>query len=170
MKCSAAVSVLALAVAAVAIPMEQGNAQFKRGLEHPGYGDEMHSKSKRNDGGNYDTSYSPQYKRDDDGEGYESGFGKQYKRNQYGSPFSREGVNDNLNGNSRDNIGNSRDNVGNRGDNCSAHSRKQVCCDGGLGCLVQVLGDRCGTNAYCCDTSSGPGTAVDLKLLSCLKL
>ncbi|KAF4582758.1 hydrophobin 3 precursor [Ophiocordyceps camponoti-floridani] len=114
MKCSAAVSVLALAVAAVAIPMEKGygyagDNQYKRGLEHPGFGDEKHVKSKRNE-------------------------------------------------------------QGNRGDDCSAHSRKQVCCDGGLGCLVQVLGDRCGANAYCCNTSSGPGTAVDLRLLSCLKL
>lgn len=37
---------------------------------------------------------------------------------------------------------------------CSATGNKQVCCDGPGACLVQVIGDSCNADAYCCKTDA----------------
>ncbi|KAJ4251841.1 hypothetical protein NW762_011138 [Fusarium torreyae] len=53
---------------------------------------------------------------------------------------------------------------------CSANNQ-QVCCTGGLNCLVQVLGSSCkGGNAYCCDTGISAGGLVNVALLNCLNI
>ncbi|PFH62157.1 hypothetical protein XA68_14826 [Ophiocordyceps unilateralis] len=184
MKCSAALSVLALAIAVTAAPMEEnhygnGNGHVNRGYEVQG--SQYHKRELQGQDGDSGIS-----KRGVENKAYEQGYRKQYKRavqgkqtgygQNYGAPYNAgdyepsRNFNGNLNGNSRDNIGNNRDVVGNKGDTCSARGKQQVCCNGGLGCLVQLLGDHCSTSAYCCDTSSGPGTAVNLNLLNCLKL
>ncbi|KAJ4253471.1 hypothetical protein NW762_010629 [Fusarium torreyae] len=51
---------------------------------------------------------------------------------------------------------------------CSANN-KQVCCNG-LSCLVQVLGNTCSGDAYCCKTDAPAGTLVNVALLNCVKL
>ncbi|KAF9931413.1 hypothetical protein FBU30_010249 [Linnemannia zychae] len=53
---------------------------------------------------------------------------------------------------------------------CNASGQKQVCCDGLLNCLVQVLGDNCSTQAYCCTTNAAVGGIISLNALKCLKL
>ncbi|RCI10887.1 hypothetical protein L249_5203 [Ophiocordyceps polyrhachis-furcata BCC 54312] len=151
---------------------------YERGLENyygPGYGygpgnghgrPREYKRAVQDKQAGYDRHWAPYHGRDYDGDyiGHE----------RYDPTGDYE---DNFNGNSRDTIGNSRDVVGNRGDTngnrgdvCSAKSQQQVCCNGGLSCLVQLLGAPCETTAYCCDTHSGPGTAVNLNLLNCLKL
>ncbi|KAM0544648.1 hypothetical protein ACHAPJ_011709 [Fusarium lateritium] len=53
---------------------------------------------------------------------------------------------------------------------CSANNQ-QVCCTGGLNCLVQVLGSSCkGGNAYCCETGASTGGLVNIALLNCLNV
>ncbi|CAJ0540936.1 Ff.00g077990.m01.CDS01 [Fusarium sp. VM40] len=52
---------------------------------------------------------------------------------------------------------------------CSSKT-KQVCCNGLLNCVVQVLGGSCGGNSYCCKTSAPAGALVNVALLNCVKL
>ncbi|KAK7991243.1 hypothetical protein PG988_000037 [Apiospora saccharicola] len=53
---------------------------------------------------------------------------------------------------------------------CNADT-KQVCCNGLLNCVVQVLGSTCSNNgAYCCDTSAGTGSLINIQALNCVKL
>ncbi|KAK8115723.1 hypothetical protein PG984_012225 [Apiospora sp. TS-2023a] len=53
---------------------------------------------------------------------------------------------------------------------CNADT-KQVCCDGILGCVVQLLGSTCSNNgAYCCKTSAGTGSIINIQALNCVKL
>ncbi|KAI0008463.1 hypothetical protein F4779DRAFT_618567 [Xylariaceae sp. FL0662B] len=54
---------------------------------------------------------------------------------------------------------------------CSASSQAQVCCDTLLlNCLVQLIGETCTTNAYCCSTDEPAGTLINLSLLNCVQL
>ncbi|KAJ5819326.1 hypothetical protein N7474_004917 [Penicillium riverlandense] len=53
---------------------------------------------------------------------------------------------------------------------CSSSGNKQVCCDGVANCLVQVIGDTCSANAYCCKTDAESGNGINLDLLNCVKL
>ncbi|KAF9920042.1 hypothetical protein FBU30_010222 [Linnemannia zychae] len=53
---------------------------------------------------------------------------------------------------------------------CNASGQKQVCCDGLLSCLVQVLGDNCSTQAYCCTTNAAVGGIISINALNCVKL
>lgn len=39
------------------------------------------------------------------------------------------------------------------GKTCSTNN-KQVCCNGLLNCVVQVLGQNCDSSAYCCKTDA----------------
>ncbi|RDA91341.1 hypothetical protein CP533_0014 [Ophiocordyceps camponoti-saundersi (nom. inval.)] len=200
MKCYAALSVLALAFAATAAPVQDNHYDDRfenRGFETKGF-ESRGYEARGYDNGYYGRGRDYDHRGYGYGPGYGYGSGRQYKRAVQGqqqtgygrdwAPYNRGGgydgdydasrsYEDNLNGNSRDNIGNSRDIVGNRGntngntgDVCSAKTHQQVCCDGGLGCLVQLLGETCKNTAYCCNTSAGPGTAVNLALLNCLKI
>ncbi|RDA82472.1 hypothetical protein CP532_0421 [Ophiocordyceps camponoti-leonardi (nom. inval.)] len=218
MKCSAALSVLALAIAATAAPLDD-NRNFggyddrieNKGFEAKGYESKSYEakgyEAKGYDARAYDNGYHGRGRDYERGlEGYHGpgygygpdygyGKGRAYKRavqdkqagyDRHWAPYHGRDYDDynrhdrydptgdyedNFNGNSRDTIvGNRGDTNGNRGDNCSAKSQQQVCCNGGLSCLVQVHGQACETNAYCCDTHSAPGTAVNLNLLNCLSL
>ncbi|PHH81476.1 hypothetical protein CDD83_3573 [Cordyceps sp. RAO-2017] len=53
---------------------------------------------------------------------------------------------------------------------CSASGYKQVCCNGLLNCVVQVLGSNCGNSAYCCKTDASTGGLVNIALLNCVSL
>lgn len=37
---------------------------------------------------------------------------------------------------------------------CNANAENQVCCNGILSCLVQVIGAGCETEAFCCETDA----------------
>ncbi|KAK6854154.1 hypothetical protein PG995_009247 [Apiospora arundinis] len=52
---------------------------------------------------------------------------------------------------------------------CSGDT-KQVCCNGLLNCVVQVLGSQCSGGVYCCNTSSGTGSIINIQALNCIKL
>ncbi|KAI0480618.1 hypothetical protein GGR56DRAFT_626857 [Xylariaceae sp. FL0804] len=56
---------------------------------------------------------------------------------------------------------------------CS-NSQKQVCCSGDnlldLSCLVQVIGETCTGGSYCCSTSAGTGSLVNIQALDCVNL
>ncbi|KAK8120850.1 hypothetical protein PG999_004970 [Apiospora kogelbergensis] len=52
---------------------------------------------------------------------------------------------------------------------CSGDT-KQVCCNGLLNCVVQILGSQCSGGVYCCDTSSGTGSLINIQALNCVKL
>ncbi|KAK8017410.1 hydrophobin [Apiospora rasikravindrae] len=54
---------------------------------------------------------------------------------------------------------------------CSGDT-KQVCCNSvsPLYCVVQVAGATCLGDTYCCNTSAGTGTLVNVKALNCLKI
>ncbi|KAI6767702.1 hypothetical protein HG530_005711 [Fusarium avenaceum] len=51
---------------------------------------------------------------------------------------------------------------------CSVQSQ-QVCCNGLLACVVQVLGN-CGGNSYCCETNAPAGALINVVALNCLKV
>ncbi|ORY63345.1 uncharacterized protein BCR38DRAFT_524923 [Pseudomassariella vexata] len=54
-----------------------------------------------------------------------------------------------------------------------AASNKQLCCNGILTCVVQILGDVCTTKKYNCKTSAPAGSTllnVNLQLLNCVSL
>ncbi|KAB5566637.1 hypothetical protein GE09DRAFT_1284396 [Coniochaeta sp. 2T2.1] len=55
------------------------------------------------------------------------------------------------------------------GGSCKSNT-KQVCCDGLLNCVVQVLGDTCSSGAYCCKTDAPKGALVNIALLNCATL
>ncbi|KAF4966700.1 hypothetical protein FSARC_5644 [Fusarium sarcochroum] len=60
----------------------------------------------------------------------------------------------------------------NPGDNtnvCSTNNQ-QVCCNGLLNCVVQVLGKTCDGSAYCCKTGAPTGALINVALLNCVKL
>ncbi|KAK8092547.1 hypothetical protein PG999_014746 [Apiospora kogelbergensis] len=46
----------------------------------------------------------------------------------------------------------------------------QVCCNGLLTCVVQVLGAYCGEGVYCCETDSGVGNFINIDALNCVQL
>ncbi|KAF4589123.1 hydrophobin 3 precursor [Ophiocordyceps camponoti-floridani] len=54
---------------------------------------------------------------------------------------------------------------------CNVSSQQQVCCNGLLGCVVQILGSSCANRAYCCD-SNGPSTGglININGLNCVNL
>ncbi|KAK7943588.1 uncharacterized protein PG986_012701 [Apiospora aurea] len=52
---------------------------------------------------------------------------------------------------------------------CSGNT-KQTCCNGLLNCVVQVLGSQCSGGVYCCNTSAGTGSIINIQALNCLKL
>ncbi|EQK99941.1 hypothetical protein G6O67_005173 [Ophiocordyceps sinensis] len=52
---------------------------------------------------------------------------------------------------------------------CAATSGKQVCCTG-LTCLVQILGNNCKNEAYCCHTGQSVGGLVNIVALNCVKI
>jgi len=54
-------------------------------------------------------------------------------------------------------------------DECSANSGKQACCNG-ASCLIQVIGDNCSNEAYCCNTDESFGGLINLNLENCAKL
>lgn len=43
---------------------------------------------------------------------------------------------------------------GGGGGDCNNNGGTQVCCNGVLDCLVQVVGDSCSNQAYCCQTDA----------------
>lgn len=45
-------------------------------------------------------------------------------------------------------------NGGGGGGDCNNNGGTQVCCNGVLDCLVQVVGDSCSNQAYCCQTDA----------------
>ncbi|CAM1511939.1 Fc.00g094520.m01.CDS01 [Cosmosporella sp. VM-42] len=49
-------------------------------------------------------------------------------------------------------------------------NQKQVCCNGILGCAVQVLGVGCSGGSYCCETEAPVGSLINLALLNCVSL
>ncbi|KJZ74344.1 hypothetical protein HIM_06350 [Hirsutella minnesotensis 3608] len=53
---------------------------------------------------------------------------------------------------------------------CSASHNKQACCNGAANCLIQVVGDNCKNEAYCCKTGHSVGLLVNVNALNCLKL
>ncbi|KJZ73893.1 hypothetical protein HIM_06786 [Hirsutella minnesotensis 3608] len=59
---------------------------------------------------------------------------------------------------------------GGRGGSCNASGERQVCCNGLLSCVVQLLGSNCNNEAYCCETGTATGGLINLNLLNCVKL
>lgn len=55
-------------------------------------------------------------------------------------------------------------------DSCSSSGNKQVCCDGQAGCLVQVIGDDCAADAYCCKTGTSAVILLPFLWHACRKL
>ncbi|KAJ3546283.1 hypothetical protein NM208_g1633 [Fusarium decemcellulare] len=53
---------------------------------------------------------------------------------------------------------------------CSSTGQKQVCCNGILACVVQVLGTQCSSDAYCCKTEAPVGTLISINALNCISL
>ncbi|KAJ4329268.1 hypothetical protein N0V84_000161 [Fusarium piperis] len=58
---------------------------------------------------------------------------------------------------------------GQTGGSCNA-STKQVCCNGLLNCAVQLVGQNCDGNAYCCKTDAPANALVNIALLNCVDL
>ncbi|KAI1760481.1 hypothetical protein GGR53DRAFT_79418 [Hypoxylon sp. FL1150] len=56
------------------------------------------------------------------------------------------------------------------GSTCSNSQQAQVCCLSTLNCLVQILSATCTGQAYCCDTSAGVGSLVNIQALDCVEL
>ncbi|KAK8069913.1 hypothetical protein PG994_006529 [Apiospora phragmitis] len=52
---------------------------------------------------------------------------------------------------------------------CSGNT-KQVCCNGALNCVVQVLGSQCSGGVYCCNTGSSTGSLISINALNCVKI
>ncbi|KAI5919136.1 hypothetical protein F4810DRAFT_688508 [Camillea tinctor] len=54
---------------------------------------------------------------------------------------------------------------------CS-NTQAQVCCSGllELNCLVQLIGNQCSGQAYCCDTSAAAGSLINIQALNCISL
>ncbi|GJN79811.1 hypothetical protein VFPFJ_10081 [Purpureocillium lilacinum] len=59
---------------------------------------------------------------------------------------------------------------GGGGGDCNNNGGTQVCCNGVLDCLVQVVGDSCSNQAYCCQTDAPAGTLLNVALLNCVQL
>ncbi|KAI4870583.1 hypothetical protein F4820DRAFT_218229 [Hypoxylon rubiginosum] len=56
---------------------------------------------------------------------------------------------------------------------CTNNQQEQVCCTSVLGvlsCLVQILGQTCTSQTYCCDTTAPTGTLVNIQALNCIKI
>ena len=60
---------------------------------------------------------------------------------------------------------------GGKGKTCSNSNAKQVCCNGLLSCVVQVLGSGCTSGgAYCCTTDAPVGALINIALLNCVDI
>ncbi|KAK3898430.1 hypothetical protein C8A05DRAFT_37973 [Staphylotrichum tortipilum] len=56
---------------------------------------------------------------------------------------------------------------------CTNNDQRPVCCNGLYGilsCSVNILGSPCEGSSYCCSTSAGHGTFINIQLLNCLKI
>ncbi|EXK76330.1 hypothetical protein FOQG_18926 [Fusarium oxysporum f. sp. raphani 54005] len=58
---------------------------------------------------------------------------------------------------------------GSSGGSCN-NNQQQVCCNGILGCTVNILGNNCGGNSLCCDTEAAHGTFINVQALNCVAL
>ncbi|KAI1395484.1 hydrophobin 3 precursor [Hypoxylon fuscum] len=59
---------------------------------------------------------------------------------------------------------------GDGGNSCNNSQQAQVCCNGLLNCLVQVIGSQCTGQAYCCSTTEPTGTLINISALNCVQL
>ncbi|PHH76750.1 hypothetical protein CDD80_1236 [Ophiocordyceps camponoti-rufipedis] len=53
---------------------------------------------------------------------------------------------------------------------CNLNTQQKVCCNGLLGCVVQLLGSSCADRAYCCETGAATGGLVNINGLNCVNL
>ncbi|KAI0131011.1 hypothetical protein F4814DRAFT_456946 [Daldinia grandis] len=54
---------------------------------------------------------------------------------------------------------------------CTNSQPNQVCCSNGLlGCLIPILGQTCGGQAYCCSDSAINNGVVTISALNCFQL
>ncbi|KAI2632139.1 hypothetical protein GGR54DRAFT_634907 [Hypoxylon sp. NC1633] len=53
---------------------------------------------------------------------------------------------------------------------CTNNQQAQVCCTDLLSCLVVVLGSPCTGQSYCCSTTAGPGSPINVNILNCVSL
>ncbi|KAI1780920.1 hypothetical protein F4818DRAFT_397223 [Hypoxylon cercidicola] len=53
---------------------------------------------------------------------------------------------------------------------CTSSVQKQVCCNGLLNCVVQIIGSTCTSQTYCCDTNAGVGALINIQALNCIKI
>ncbi|UNI23121.1 hypothetical protein JDV02_008959 [Purpureocillium takamizusanense] len=50
------------------------------------------------------------------------------------------------------------------------NNQTQVCCNVGLTCFAQIIGDSCTGSTYCCETGAPAGTLLNISALNCIQL